>query len=262
MPKIEDLLHRRSDLSTLLVHLTRASGTMTARENLVSMIAGDEEGVAAIEARRPYGPARDYDDHLGHIATQRVVCFTETPLEHIWMMLEHIERRKVHFDPWGLVTTKAAAREAGCSPVWYANKAAKDWTTNPTKFVRQMIDDAVTRSLDKDGRIVDELLRQEPVFRITPFVEDMGPSMDGVPKEFWWEREWRHVGDYPLQFPSRIVAVVAPEAEHESLRAQLADLEIHEPWKTRPILDPSWGLERMIAALSGVKEAYVGPFPS
>ncbi|CAB4702176.1 MAG: hypothetical protein F2667_05240 [Actinobacteria bacterium] len=264
MPEIEELLHRRSDLSTFLVHLTRAGETTTARENLVSMIAGgqDEDGIASIQARSPYGPARDYDDHLGLVATQKAVCFTETPLEHIWMMLKHIERRTVHFEPWGLVTTKAAAREAGCSPVWYTNKAATNWTTNPIRFVRRMIDDALARSRGEDNAIIDELLQQEPVFRITPFVEDMGRSRDGVPKEFWWEREWRHVGDYSLQYPSRFVAILAPEAEHESLRAQLAGLEIHEKWKTRSILDPNWGLERMIATLSGVNSNFVGPFPS
>jgi hypothetical protein len=264
MPEIEELLHRRSDLSTFLVHLTRASGTATARQNLVSMITGDqdEDGIAAIRTGSAYGPARDYDDRLGLVATQKAVCFTETPLEHIWMMLKHIERRTVHFEPWGLVTTKSAARAAGCSPVWYTNKAATDWTTHPIRFVRQMIDDAVARSRDEDGAIVNELLQQEPIFRITPFVEDMGPSKEGVPKEFWWEREWRHVGDYSLQFPSRIVAILAPEAEHGSLREQLAGLEIHEKWQTRSILDPTWGLERMIATLSGVNSDYVGPFPT
>ena len=263
MPKIEELLHRRSDLSTFLVHMTRAGVTTTARQNLVSMIAGneDEDGISAIQARSPYGPARDYDDRLGLVATQKAVCFTETPLEHIWMMLAHIERRSVHFEPWGLVTTKSAARAAGCSPVWYTNKAATDWTTNPIRFVRQMIKEALDRSRGDDDDINDEKLQQEAIFRITPFVEDMGPSVDGTPKEFWWEREWRHVGDYSLKFPSRIVAILAPEAEHESLREEFAGLQVHRRRQTRPLLDPTWGLERMIAALSGVNADYVGPFP-
>lgn len=262
MPEIEELLHRRSDLSTFLVHLTRAGGTSTARQNLISMIGGDDDGVSAIQARSPYGPARDYDKYLGLVATQKAVCFTETPLEHIWMMLEDIERRTVNFEPWGLVTTKAAARAAGCSPVWYTNKAATNWTTNPIRYVRQMIDEAVARSHDANGTIVADKLQEEPVFRITPFVEDMGPAIDGTPKEFWWEREWRHIGDYSLGFPSRIVAILAPEGEHESVRQELAGLQIPERWHTRPLLDPKWGLERMIATLSGVNEDYVRPFPT
>lgn len=133
------------------------------------MIAWGEDGIAAFQARSPYGPAHDYDDRLGLVATQKAVCFTETPLEHIWMMLKHIERRTVHFELWGPVTTKAAARAAGCSPVQYTDQTAMDWTTKPIRFVRQVIHDAVARSRGEDDAIIDELVQREPVFRITPF---------------------------------------------------------------------------------------------
>lgn len=264
--KIEDLLHRRTDLSTFLVHLTKATPGATARENLVSMIAGGDDEPSAIHAVSSMGPARDYESFLATtVATQKVVCLTETPLEHIWMMLEDIEGRTVHFEPWGLATTKTAARHAGCSPVWYTNKAAFDWSTHPRLHVQKMIEDAVRRSTT-DGsldpmKIDASTLCQEPVFRITPFVEDMGPNQSGTFKEFWWEREWRHVGDYSLNFPSRIVAILAPENEHVSLYQQLQDLEVPERWLKRPMIDPHWGLERVIAELARVNEEYIGPFP-
>jgi Putative abortive phage resistance protein AbiGi, antitoxin len=259
MARIEDLLHRRTDLSTFLVHLTRATGT-TARENLIAMITGGDEGVMAIKARSAFGPGRDYDKYLGDVATQKVVCFTETPLEHIWMMLENIEGRSTQFEPWGLATTKTAARKAGCSPVWYTNKSAERWDKNPGKYVRRMIEEAVTRSKQTNGDIDCALLQAEPVFRITPFIEEMGHSMEGVPKEFWWEREWRHVGDFSLGFPSRIVAILAPEGEHDSLRAEMEN-SASGKWLERPIIDPHWGLERMISAMSRVNPKYLGPFP-
>ena len=83
MANIEDLLHRRTDLSTFLIHLTRDSVDEegpSARENLLAMI---EDG--HIEARSPFGPAAKHQSHLTYAATQKVVCFTETPLEHTWM---------------------------------------------------------------------------------------------------------------------------------------------------------------------------------
>jgi len=65
-----------------------------------------------------------------------------------------------------------------------------------------------------------EELAGAPILRLTPFVEQMG-TPTGIRKEFWWEREWRHVGD--LHFaPADLVVVFAPQAEHDWLRERLA----------------------------------------
>jgi hypothetical protein len=51
--QIEDLLARRSDLSTFVVHLTRRTDDgCSAAENLRSILEGE-----VIEARTPFGPA-------------------------------------------------------------------------------------------------------------------------------------------------------------------------------------------------------------
>ena len=79
----------------------------------------------------------------------------------------------------------------------------------------------------------------------------------GTRKEFWWEREWRHVGD--LQFAKRdLVVVFAPEQEHSTLRGSLAADPDYEAVLLR-LMDAQWGLERMIATLAGVSDH--GPFP-
>ena len=81
---IEELLHRRSDLGTYLVHLTRAdprsSGGQGARDRLLSMLDAKR-----IEARASFGVATDEQKAAlqDTAATHRVVCFTETPLERI-----------------------------------------------------------------------------------------------------------------------------------------------------------------------------------
>jgi hypothetical protein len=68
--------------STFLVHLTRDdsdSSGQDARTKLLSMAAS-----STIEARRPLGMAGHLDSYLiDGVGTQRMVCFTETPLQHV-----------------------------------------------------------------------------------------------------------------------------------------------------------------------------------
>src|SRR5579862_7757618 len=112
---IEELLHRRNDLSTFLVHLTRDGGGQSALQNLISMLSSN-----VIEARNVYGMGRTMSHNNPAFAeSQRVVCFTETPLEHAWIMCQEIENRAFQFGPYGIAFTKTWARREGVNPVWY-----------------------------------------------------------------------------------------------------------------------------------------------
>ncbi|GAA4934663.1 hypothetical protein GCM10023224_14070 [Streptomonospora halophila] len=112
MTQIEDLLHRRTDLSTFLVHLTR-DDRGAARDNLLDILAN-----RTIEARRVYGMATDLAREMPEIErTQQVACFTETPLEYVWMMCQDISTRGVQLRGYGLAFTKAYARKKGVNPV-------------------------------------------------------------------------------------------------------------------------------------------------
>lgn len=255
---IEDLLHRRTDLSTFLIHLTRDSPEKdgpSARENLLSILEG-----GYIQARTAFGPAARLEDQLRGAATQKAVCFTETPLEHTWMMLKDIQGRTVCFRPYGLAITKTTARRSGCNPVWYSHMALEKgrWQDFAITSINEMIKAAEARAAGDDGDIDAERLSEEPIFKLTPFFEQMGYTPN-TRKEFWWEREWRHIGDYHLPPARRIVAVLAPAEDHEQLREDLS--EIDEQWEQRPILDPRWGLERMIAAMARISDEHIGPFP-
>ena len=255
MVTIERLLHRRSDLSTFLVHLTR-EGTEDedARENLLRIL-----GSRTVEARRAMGMASRLDPYLnGSTADQRVVCFSETPLEHVWMMTEQIDGRTINFSKYGLVITKTTARRKGCNPVWYLDiTPGHDWLTVP---VNRLVEDALAAVTDPATLEVDAVaLADKPILKITPFIEQIGPTHTSK-KEFWWEREWRHVGNFRF-FGGQVVALLAPESDHASLRQAVETLG--GPWakQTPPILDPIWGLERMIGAMSGIDEDQLGPFP-
>jgi hypothetical protein len=70
-------------------------------------------------------------------------------------------------------------------------------------------------------------------------------------KEFWWEREWRHVGDLDLPNEYRGVLWLCPEGE-ELVGPDGESLE--------PRIDPRWGLEQIIAHLAGFAVEDVTPF--
>ncbi|MFC9689838.1 abortive infection system antitoxin AbiGi family protein [Kribbella sp. NPDC056951] len=239
--RIEQLLHRRTDLSTFLVHLTKDTENHTARDNLLSIAES-----RTIEARSPFGLAKQHDQLLHRTrATQRVVCFSETPLEHTWMMVRDIHGRQESFTKYGLVFTKAICRRRGCNPVWYLDiSVGHDWLSNP---VNRQVDRAIAEST-VEGTVDSRRLALQDILRLTPFMEKMG-NPNGQRKEFSWEREWRHVGDFSFKSVENVVALLAPEDDHSALRDDLS-----YSWKRRsiPLIDPDWGLERMISVLSGV----------
>jgi hypothetical protein len=260
--RIEDLLQRRSDLSTFLVHLTRDSADRTARDNLLAILLERE-----LKAISPMGMAVDVaKDDPAFAETQKVVCFTETPLEHVWMLCEDIENRTVQLRPYGLAFTKTWARRHRANPIWYIDitPSGHEWLTNP---INEMLKaaaagQAVVSSWPPNTWAKTDLAHA-PIARLTPFFEQMGKPAE-IRKEFWWEREWRRVGDVGFQW-HEAVAVFVPENDHVAF-SQLLEAgrtirslpALPRPWR---FLDPAWGLERMIAALADVPAADVGPFP-
>jgi hypothetical protein len=260
--RIEDLLHRRTDLSTFLVHLTRetadANGAIQhARDNLLSIIAG-----TTLEARTPMGAGGSYFQTDPNFAdTQRTVCFTETPLEHVWMMCREIEFREVTFQPYGLAFTKTWARRQGVNPVMYTDitPTGRDWLINS---INEMLDAARSGyAYRKFGPLWQQVsLADAPIARISPFIEPMGKPL-ATRREWWWEREWRRVGNLSFSWES-IVAVLVPENEHAAFDRELAArLQQAGGQHEFLYLDPRWGLERMIAALAKLPASDIGPFP-
>ena len=84
----------------------------------------------------------------------------------------------------------------------------------------------------------------------------MGTWEEGQ-KEFWWEREWRKVGDLRFQ-RSDLVAVLAPEGDHAEFLTGLRTVPVDGAPR---LLDPSWGLERMISRFADIAEEDTGPWP-
>jgi hypothetical protein len=173
--KLKDILARRTDLSTFLVHLTRHTAGRTAKERLENIILS-----GSITAASPFGHAVRKMNRQGlNTDSQKCVCFTETPLEHVSLLTVPIKGRQVEFQPYGVVISKKQGRDCGVNPVWYLDiTPGHHWLTNP---LDQMVDTAVSNG------------QTDPLFGLTPFIEQFG-----LGKDFSWEREWRTTGSFLL----------------------------------------------------------------
>lgn len=237
MPHIREILHRRTDLSTFVVHLARSTEESSALQVLAEIASSHQ-----LLAKRAFGWARDHDD-----GSQRCVCFSETPLEHIHLLLgSMVPAREVVMEPYGVAFPKMLARSIGINPVWYVDKTpGRDWKLSQAL-------DALTRWTADAAATSGTPFGNYYFAHISPFFEFMGtwPTTGGQ-KEFWWEREWRHVGDLFVREPG--VIWLCPEDEVDDLR-ELSGRPI-EPW-----IDPRWGLEAIIAHLAKIPPSYTSPF--
>jgi hypothetical protein len=224
--QIRDVLHRRTDLSTFVVHLTKDTDDgRTAKQNLQSILSA-----RTIEARTAMGwlGGVERGDAVPEVEREgmKVVCFSETPLEHAYSLMADIVDRDVKLSSYGIGFTKVAARLNGANPVWYV-----DMSVGRTWELATALDEL-------RGRAVASGFASHPASKILPFIEAM---YTGTPrKEFWWEREWRSLGNFTFQ-RYHVALLLVPEADFgdfESLRYAL--------------VDPSWSLERMIAHLADV----------
>jgi hypothetical protein len=69
----------------------------------------------------------------------RSVCFTETPLDHVYLQMQPIYGRQLHFEPYGLAFPESAVRGMNGNPVLYIQ------TTNQN--IRSAFDRLVTDPL-------------------------------------------------------------------------------------------------------------------
>ena len=164
--RIEDLLHRRTDLSTFLVHFTRDSddGATISQDNLLKILK-----TGRLEARNSYGMAMRLAERFPEVAkTQQAVCFTETPIEHAWMMCRQIADRSFRFNGYGLAFTKSFARREGANPVWYLDisQRGREWLTEP---VNRLVDAAEALAAGDAGVTDGSVLASADILRLTPF---------------------------------------------------------------------------------------------
>lgn len=200
----DQLLAQRGDLSQFLIHLTR-SGILKLDKDLYSLPLDNTQKISAktsleliiqskrIEAKSAFGyfnysvPFQRKD---GTIKNQnslvrrdwlRASCFTETPLDHIHLLINKIYGRQQQFENFGLAFKEDVIRNRMGNPVCYID------TNN--SGVRKAFDSIVS---------TPQALAFKPFM---PLVDGFGrpwfPSYTGPTEiDFRWEREWRVCGDF------------------------------------------------------------------
>lgn len=200
----QELLEKRGDLSPFLIHLTRSGDLKLDKDifslpqdRVVQITAKDSLGAIIgsrrIDARSAFGyfnykvPLKRADGRVlnstSHVRRDwlRSVCFTETPLDHVYLQMQTIVGRQLHFESYGLAFRESVVRGANGNPVLYVQ------TTNQN--IRSGF----------DRLAVDPLAHHFKA--MMPLVEGFGPPWFpryGGPAEidFRWEREWRITGDF------------------------------------------------------------------
>lgn len=175
-------------------------------------------------------------------SSQKCVSFTETPLEHVSLLVGDIKGRQCSFESYGVAITKKQGRMAGVNPVWYVDiTPGHNWLT---KYIDQLIDDAIKIHAFNDSTIA----------KLSPFFEQMGTQGGNYKKEFWWEREWRVNGDFFFPFT---YIVLCPEGEISEFKA-ITDNSSRSQHVS--FVDPKWSLEQIIARLAFFRKEEVDPF--
>lgn len=134
------------------------------------------------------------------------------------------------------------ARQLGVNPVWYVDiTPGHDWLMKP---VNEILDREINRL---------KRFRKSPLAQIAPFIEQMGSGTGRsgyrYRKEFWWEREWRHRGDFNFSLSDVALGL----ARENSI--QIFEKFTDKLGRRIPFVDPKWGLEEIIAHLAGCKGA-------
>jgi hypothetical protein len=234
---IREVLSRRVDLSLFVVHLTRAANGRSAKNNLKRILRKK-----VLEAGRAFGPAEKVAGTRNH-ESQRCVSFSEVPLTHLGSLTSAIPKRQIKLSPYGVAFTKMRMRERGANPVWYVDiTPTHEWLMN-----------SINRMITAEVRRLGRRFWESDLANLCPFIEQMGsgPRQDGFgyKKEFWWEREWRHKGNFNFGY-SEIAFGLAPEADVEELEDLMRRRSSRTSRKIR-FLDPAWSADKMIAHLCG-----------
>jgi hypothetical protein len=235
---IYDLLMRRTDLSAFIVHLTRDSSKHSAKNNLKRILR-----TKVLEARSSFGPAKDVPGKRNR-DSQKCVSFSEVPVTHILSLTGVIPKRQVQLSSYGIVFTKMRMRERGANPVWYL-----DITPNHHEWLTKSVNRMVEVEVKKSGQKFFE----SDVANICPFIEQMGSGLRkdgyGYRKEFWWEREWRHRGDFNFSY-TEVAFGLAPEEDVNEFEDFMRRRRARTSRKVR-FLAPNWSLDKAIAHMCG-----------
>ncbi len=221
MPLVrQDIKELREDLSPFLIHLTRNGGykrwadiyelqqddicKIDARSSLESILQTNN-----LEAKSPFGYFNFKIAYKGKNQDSKIkrawlcsVCFTETPVDYIYIQCEKIQSRKFNFAPYGLAFFESSVREAKGNPVMYFESS--------NNFIRSALD------------MIPILPNCKDFASLMVLYEGFGEhwySYDAPEIDFRWEREWRVRGDFNFDPKKDVAFGICPQEEIKTFEA-------------------------------------------
>jgi len=209
----EEFLYKKRDFSHLLVHLTRADDLYPAK-GVLECILNEQ----TLRAYNYYCIFREQIKSLDRALQNKfkVVCFTETPIDQIEVLLETVQGRNIVLEAYGLVFKKDYIRKKGGNPVFYV--------TGSLSAPLWKLYDIATK---------DNFLQEEN--KVLALVNKCDEAID-----FHWEREWRIVGNLEFELDD-IYCGLCPEG----------DIPYFEGKYRVKFTDPHWGINKILDKLVG-----------
>ncbi|MHC5215169.1 hypothetical protein ACYSNR_00770 [Enterococcus sp. LJL128] len=224
MEKIVDLTDR-TDISKFLTHLTRDTKNGNAKENLISILKDKKINSSKYCCMFNKGLVDMSEQFQKDFS---VTCFTETPLDRLKIVVKTLEHNDRRFEPYGLIFLK----DVCCLKSGYG--------VNPVIYVRKQNTNLTSSFWDqfKNWKAKPEENKSFPTFGC--LVNHVSSAND-----FQWQREWRMKGDYNFDY-RQIVAVIAPEREHDEIREACEFKMINK----LTFIDSEWNTEEILHQLS------------
>ena len=144
-----------------------------------------------------------------------MVCFTETPIDQINVLLEEVSGRNFKPKPYGLVFKKDYIRQQGGNPIFYTTKEI-------AKPLWSLYWPLCSKDVEQSS---------EDIYRLLALV-----SVCEKGNDFHWEREWRIVDNLKFKFED-IYCGLCPEAETQYFESKYPIIFIDPHWGINKILD-------------------------
>jgi len=202
-------------MSEYVVHFTRAVDDRSASAVLNRIL-----DTGRLEpGPRPFGAARRLDALAD---SQRVVCFSEIPLDRLDRLVARRGSR------YGVGFHQDWITRAGGARVWYVDRDSEAYATFQELLTQRL------RPWDAN----------DPFWALTPFVDFPG-EYGAAPYRFEWEREWRVPGTVAFA-PQDVAFLFGPEEAHHELLGR-----VRSTYQC-PCIDPLWPDERIQEALASM----------
>ena len=209
----DEFLDLKRDYSPFLVHLTKTATDETSAKDILAKILKEHQ-LKAFNAWCLF--KRDFQTTSPEFVEDfKVVCFTETPIDQINLLLRTVWGRSNQPEPYGIIFDKQFIRSKGGNPVFYVGD-----TLMPILW------DSYNRARD------DGFSHRES--RFLALVNRCDEHVD-----FHWEREWRIVGNLSFNL-NDVYLGLCPEAEIAHFEQEFPPVRF---------ICPNWGFTKTLRKL-------------